>query len=873
MSGLPFNDASDACGCCDGVQAATPQAVFNRAGLAGIGYRIGRWADFRASLLAGLSSAEFPRLNGLLTRDEDDFTVALADAFACAADVLTFYQERTAHEHYLRTATERLSLQELGRLIGYRLRPGVAAETWLAFTLETPPAPPPNLKPEPGAFVSGVPERLSLAAGLKVQSVPGPDEKPQTFETVEALSEARPQWNAARPWLADAVRPGRGATFTYLAGVRTGLKPGDAVLLVDDDFTADPEAGGDRWDLRMLTRVEADAAADRTRIEWSRGLGSVRPRKNPAAEPQLHALRRRAAAFGHNAPMWASMPVVFKEQYPGGGSSTIGFAPDWPDFKASTRLPGQRAAWLDLDGVVSEAAAGSLVVVAKGEFNRSSGPAAGSYVELYQVRGNSEVSRAQFALSGKVTRLELAGENFAAQFFGVPRALTVFLQSERLDFAAHPVVTPVAGEWLPLDLPADGLHAGRRLVVRGERADGGGGAVHATTIRSVSAQGARCTLRLDQALPAALRRDSVVVHLNVALASHGETTTQILGSGDAATPFQRFELRQLPLTWRAAASEAGASPELTLRVGELRWSPRDTLHGAARDERAYALRDDEQGRLWVEFGDGVQGARLPGGQGNVRATYRSGIGAAGNVRAETLTQLGARPLGLKGVANPLQASGGTDPEAADDARRNMPLATRTLGRVVSLPDYEDHARAYAGIAKAQAAVLALPRGRCIVITVAAPEGATIDETSPVWTGLLAALKAAGDPLVPVQLLAAQRSPLHLGLRVRCDPERDEAAVLAAVEQALREDFGFLARELGQPVQRSAVLASAHRVPGVLAVQLTALYGGSAPAAQTLPGVHERLLAGRLRVGAGGLPLPAELLTLHTGPLARLEAMP
>ena len=43
--------------------------------------------------------------------------------------MLTFYQERIANESYLRTATERVSLQEMGKLIGYRLRPGVAAET------------------------------------------------------------------------------------------------------------------------------------------------------------------------------------------------------------------------------------------------------------------------------------------------------------------------------------------------------------------------------------------------------------------------------------------------------------------------------------------------------------------------------------------------------------------------------------------------------------------------------------------------------------------------------------------------------------------------------------------------------------------------
>ena len=45
-------------------------------------------------------------------------------------DVLTFYQERIANEGYLRTATERRSMLELARAIGYELSPGVAASTY-----------------------------------------------------------------------------------------------------------------------------------------------------------------------------------------------------------------------------------------------------------------------------------------------------------------------------------------------------------------------------------------------------------------------------------------------------------------------------------------------------------------------------------------------------------------------------------------------------------------------------------------------------------------------------------------------------------------------------------------------------------------------
>lgn len=222
----PTPPGTEACGCCDGLVVQTPQGLDNRGGLSAIAYRIGDHSQFRASLHAALSSSKFAQLEPLRTRDDDDFTIGLIDAFACAADVLTFYQERIANESYLRTAAERVSLQEMGKLVGYRLRPGVAAETWLAFALETPPAPPANLAPEPGTFVTGVPAKLTLDAGLKVQSVPGPGEKPQIFEIVEPLPEARPAWNVMRPWMWETRKPERGDTVAWLAGVRNNLKVG-----------------------------------------------------------------------------------------------------------------------------------------------------------------------------------------------------------------------------------------------------------------------------------------------------------------------------------------------------------------------------------------------------------------------------------------------------------------------------------------------------------------------------------------------------------------------------------------------------------------------------------------------------------------------
>ncbi|HJV95587.1 MAG TPA: putative baseplate assembly protein, partial [Albitalea sp.] len=89
---------TETCGCCEGVAASTPTGLDNRIGLSAVAYRIGDYARFKQSMLAGLSSSKLPELAGLRTRDADDYTLGLIDAVACTADVLTFYQERLANE-------------------------------------------------------------------------------------------------------------------------------------------------------------------------------------------------------------------------------------------------------------------------------------------------------------------------------------------------------------------------------------------------------------------------------------------------------------------------------------------------------------------------------------------------------------------------------------------------------------------------------------------------------------------------------------------------------------------------------------------------------------------------------------------------------
>ena len=85
MSDTTISGADTDCHCGE-TAARAPLVVANRPGLSAVAYRVGTQPQFKASMLAGLANVP-----GLKTRTDDDFSVALLDAWACVADTLTFY--------------------------------------------------------------------------------------------------------------------------------------------------------------------------------------------------------------------------------------------------------------------------------------------------------------------------------------------------------------------------------------------------------------------------------------------------------------------------------------------------------------------------------------------------------------------------------------------------------------------------------------------------------------------------------------------------------------------------------------------------------------------------------------------------------------
>src|SRR5690349_11559232 len=206
---------SASCNCCEGLGVVTPITVFNRPGLDSIVFRVGTHGSFLETMEARLSSSEFPRMAALTTRETRDASIALLDAWATVADVLSFYQERIANEGYLRTATERRSVLELARLVGYRLRPGLSASVYLAYTLEP------------------TQDTTVIDAGNKAQSIPGPNELPQIFETAEKLI-AYSALNLMKPRLAQPqflIAPVFQQITAVAKGTSLNLRVNDGLLL------------------------------------------------------------------------------------------------------------------------------------------------------------------------------------------------------------------------------------------------------------------------------------------------------------------------------------------------------------------------------------------------------------------------------------------------------------------------------------------------------------------------------------------------------------------------------------------------------------------------------------------------------------------
>lgn len=878
----------------------TPAEIKNRPGLEQISARVGTQSRFYDAMRRGLADANRPGLAGLGAQAQGDPTLGFLDAWASVLDTITFYGERTANEAYLRTATERTSIRAHARLIGYELAPAKAAAAHLAFIAEDKDAPD---------------EPLEYGEGLQVRSIPRDGELPQIFETVEPLV-AHHRWNRLQPRMFEDQELDANTTAVRLTSTAAGLKPGDPVMFLRD---AVPEAFTDATRdgfLRNVTRIEAMSDGDRL-IELSQNPTAPAPIPFMVLAPILSwtygtALTTTTLTSALGSGGWSTSALTTATKYNNVSIATLTAAISMIALAATPQpiLPALMQVRAGCFGNISVTQPSPLALEETPPETRTvsppdnitqtqadvgdDAPAAGhifiyldrEYPEIVpgtyalvrdatkegmsQVYSAVSISVEAYGMSAKVTRLEVNATftgpngNVAASGFKVRRT-AIYAAPKVLDLAPLPVIGDVGtanditdAEQLLLSTAEPALLPGKTVALTGERADlAGVTQSELLTIADNTVQNGVALLTFTRQPAFTYVRGTTTLNANVSEATHGETNTEILGDGDATRPFATYPLKSIPLTHVTAKTTSGMAPALEVRVYGVLWDLVADFRDSGSEDRHYILRISEDGTAVIIFGDGAKGQRPPTGQDNIVATYRKGAGMDGMLEAGQLSLLATKPAGLKSVWNPLPPDGAADAEALENARTNAPLKVLTLGRAVSLRDYEDFARGFAAIAKARADWTFDGFARPIFVTVAGQAGAILAEDGDDMTNLRDELAAAGeaDLRVSVRNFSPAGFIVKAGLYINDAYLPDD--VIAAGLQALERAFSFDARDLGQGTSRAQVIAVLQDVEGVDGVDLDALYRSG----QT-EFLHETLGSARPQPSLDGtIPDPAELLTI------------
>jgi hypothetical protein len=166
------------------------------------------------------------------------------------------------------------------------------------------------------------------------------------------------------------------------------------------------------------------------------------------------------------------------------------------------------------------------------------------------------------------------------------------------------------------------------------------------------------------------------------------------------------------------------------------------------------------------------------------------------------------------VTNPVPADGGADPDDAHQLRRGIPVAVAALDRLVGVPDYEDFARARAGIGRASARQVRDGVRELVHVTVAGSGDIPLTDDSDIVTALRASLGTFGDPRLATAVAVREAVLLLAAATVQVLPDYSFELVEPVIRAAVLGRLGFAARELGQPAYRSELVAAIQNVAGV-----------------------------------------------------------
>ncbi|MBW4671115.1 MAG: hypothetical protein KME60_27750 [Cyanomargarita calcarea GSE-NOS-MK-12-04C] len=870
-----------------------PKQVKNRPGLTHIDYRIGSYADIREFLLRRLDRE--PLLAAWTHREADDPGIALLEGAAILGDILTFYQDLYANEAYLCTAKWRDSIDDLVRLLGYHLSPGIGGKATFAFGVK-------------GSTPVVIPASFPVKAQLE-----GAD-KPIDFETIrEFIAEpAFSQFNLYRPFVHPKITNNRNTFAVETAKLTLKLEKGDRLMLVKD-----PTESQTLRQIVVIAEVSEKLDCTEIAIEGSWQSGNVDSHAMTA-----YKLGRSFRYFGYNAPPTVTVvvgqnatqvPVSFvADVHPPSSTSfkkIVAEASSFnsPDaFSVSSSPISERLSDLSvqilvspvppiynpalannsfpLDQKVDDISVGSTLLISLQLSNITPTDSDSTYFFAKRIALVSVASATHGALTGGTTvvKLDTAIGTDALRYTDirsvefqevVGQAFTI-MSTREADITANSSQLFYYGDGFTYKK----LEERSLQLVQGQQVEQVTAGIDDTltypdeqiTLRPLTIKPSLQKLTLGD-FPLE-KPPKVTVYGNLVEANQGKTEPQaVLGNGDNRQVFQTFKLPKAPLTYFNSKSETPPEvPELQIYVSDRLWKRVPSLFDRGSIEEIYIVREDTNGDSWVQFGDGKTGARLPSGLNNIVAKHRTGIGAYGALKPDTTVQ-GGKLERLDKIWLPDIATGGEQPETGDNAKEAAPGKVQSLGRLVTLQDFEQETLAIQGVSKVAAIWGLLNYTPMVMLTVLMERGRE-QEINEVQQILNTYNRCRGFQRFPIYVRPGNLRHVYLDVTIGIDPTFQQPLVKRAIQVAIGVTgeegngidgtaglFGLPRRRFGEAEYETRIAATLQNVEGVMWVKVSAfgflLGTGDDPLTLKLPAT--KLNPGKL------ICENHEILSLHT----------
>jgi uncharacterized phage protein gp47/JayE len=286
---------------------------------------------------------------------------------------------------------------------------------------------------------------------------------------------------------------------------------------------------------------------------------------------------------------------------------------------------------------------------------------------------------------------------------------------------------------------------------------------------------------------------------------------------------QRFTLYKNKIDIESIEVDVYEGPLVGGSPSAVRYRYEPQLSVSSFSDRVYTAKTNSSGATELIFGSGFNGY-IPTNGSEIKASYRSTTGAAGNLPAGRITNVADNMSNYISVSETQlssAASGGADEESIESIRNNVARLYRTQDRAVSLSDFRELVLQVPGVSK----VAATSSGSVVDIypvtfqTDYPPDPSDDTPTLEITPALQERVENyfSTRTLVGVTTMvndSINLTPIYLKLTINVLPNYVQRWVKTDVENAIKQLFTFERVDFNQVISVGLIYRAAMNVAGV-----------------------------------------------------------